>query len=230
MFKKLLVCLLITAMILPALVSCNVNLQDLGDKFGDKFGASDADENASEYTGENDLDFYPLPDGTYGVMAGKTKFLETIVIPATHNGRAVTQILPEAFAGAKNLKSITIPDSVTIIDDRAFMECYDLTSVTIAEGSKLTIIGNAAFTNCTNLTNITIPDGVTTIEECTFENCYNLTSVTLGSGITSIGISAFNGCSSLVDIYYNGTADDWYNISLAGDFDTSKYIIHLMKS
>ena len=66
------------------------------------------------------FDFYPLPDGTYGIMAGKTQYLEDIEIPATYNGKAVTKILPSAFYGAVNLKSITIPDSVTSIGYRAF--------------------------------------------------------------------------------------------------------------
>lgn len=48
------------------------------------------------------LDFYPLPDGTYGVMAGKSKFLEKVDIPATYNlqlrGRITKNTLGQVFS------------------------------------------------------------------------------------------------------------------------------------
>jgi hypothetical protein len=40
-----------------------------------------------------------------------------------------------------------------------------------------------------------------------------LKSITLGSGITSIGRYAFSG-SSLENVYYFGTVEDWNNISI----------------
>ncbi len=59
--------------------------------------------------GTEGLEYYPLPDGTYGVMAGTTKYLEEITIPATYNGKPVTKILPEAFSSATNLKKSFFP-------------------------------------------------------------------------------------------------------------------------
>ena len=72
-----------------------------------------------DYDGTAGLDFYPLQDGTYGVEMGKTKYLNEIIIPATYNGKAVTQILPYAFANCY-ATSITIPSSVTTIGSHAF--------------------------------------------------------------------------------------------------------------
>jgi hypothetical protein len=48
-----------------------------------------------------------------------------------------------------SLKSITIPNSVTTIGDRAFDECKSLTSITIP--NSVTSIGNGAFYECGNL-------------------------------------------------------------------------------
>jgi len=40
-----------------------------------------------------------------------------------------------------------------------------------------------------------------------------LTSVTIGNGVTSIGDSAFDNCSSLASIRYTGTIAEWKAIS-----------------
>ena len=44
---------------------------------------------------------------------------------------------------------------------------------------------------------LNIPDGVTSIGDSAFAGCTGLTSVTIGKGVTCIGASVFNGCCSL---------------------------------
>ncbi|MBR2976461.1 MAG: leucine-rich repeat domain-containing protein, partial [Alistipes sp.] len=51
-----------------------------------------------------------------------------------------------------SLTSVTIPVSVTTIEDDAFYYCSSLTSVTI--GNSVTTIGISAFYNCTSLTSV----------------------------------------------------------------------------
>ena len=80
--------------------------------------------------------------------------------------------------GAKT--SVTIPNSVTSIGDRAFIGCRDLTSVTIP--NSVTFIGDYAFSGCSSLTSVTIPTGVTSIGEYAFFNCDGLTSINVASG------------------------------------------------
>ena len=90
---------------------------------------------------------------------------------------------------------VTIPDSVTSIDDWAFQGCTNLTSVTIPDS--VTSIGGCAFLGCTGLTSIIIPDSVTSIDSCAFQGCTSLTSVTIPDSVTKIGRSAFYGCPKL---------------------------------
>ena len=168
-------------------------------------------EASTDEDGTDGLEYYPLPDGTYAVSEGTTKYLEEIVIPKTYKGKSVTTILPDAFFSAENLKAITIPDSVTSIGDRAFYNCSSLTSIVIPDS--VTSIGDYAFQNCSSLTSIEIPDSVTSIGYYAFYYCRSLTSVVIGSGVTSIGSSAFRYCSSLTDIYFTGTEAEWAAIS-----------------
>ena len=95
-----------------------------------------------------------------------------IVVPATINGKPVTEIGPFAFSVCQRITSITLPDSVTKI-------------------------GNSAFSICSKLQSVNIPSGVTAIEDQTFYSCRSLEQLSLPAGITRIGASAFQTCTSL---------------------------------
>ena len=119
------------------------------------------------------LDFFPLDDGTYMVSVGNAKYLSNIVIPPTYKGKAVVGIEDHAFDMCTNLKSITIPDSVTSIGAYAFFGCSSLTDITISDS--VTSIGMGAFKDCSSLTSITIPDSVTSIGMGAFVGCTSVT-------------------------------------------------------
>ena len=111
------------------------------------------------------------------------------------------KIACEAFQNCTGLTFVTLPDSVTTIQNRAFQNCTALTSVTLS--NSLTTIGDYAFNGCTTLTSVTLPDSLITIEQYAFSSCTGLTSVTLSESLTTIGQSAFSGCTSLTTIYWN---------------------------
>ena len=127
-----------------------------------------------------------------------------------HNG--LTSISNSAFSHCENLTTITIPDSVTSIGDYVFYNCSNLTNITIPEG--VTSIGDYAFNNCSSLASITIPEGVTSIGSSAFSNCKALTGITIPNSVTSIGEQAFQGCSSLSSAIYQGTAEEWANVTV----------------
>ena len=139
--------------------------------------------------GTQGLEYYPLPDGTYGVRMGTTQYLEEVTIPAIYNGKAVTKILDGAFRNAVNLKVIHIPNSVISI-------------------------GYNAFSGCSSLASITIPNSVTSMCDYAFSGCSSLASITIPDGVTSIGYSAFSGCS-LKDVYYTGSEADKNEITIS---------------
>lgn len=80
-------------------------------------------------------------------------------------------------------------------------------------------IGERAFSNNKNISKVELPK-VNTIEAMAFSKCTSLESVTLSKNLESISPSAFGGCTSLKDVYYDGTEAQWKNISgIEGCFD-----------
>ena len=123
---------------------------------------------------------------------------EKNIVIDMHKGLPITIIGDKAFYDCQNITSITIPNSVTSIGKSAFSRCSNLTSITIP--NSVTSIGDSAFYECSNLTSITIPNSVTSIGECAFSDCENLTSRTIPNSVTSICNDAFLRCTNLTSI------------------------------
>ncbi len=139
-------------------------------------------------------------DTEYAVSSIGTATDTDIIIPKTYNGLPVTRIYSSAFSDIRTLEHVTIPDSVTSIDDWAFYRCYGLTSINIPDS--VTSIGISAFYDCGNLTSITFGESsqLESISDFAFYGCSSLTSINILDSVTSIGDAAFSGCSSLTSI------------------------------
>lgn len=87
------------------------------------------------------------------------------------------------YPAAKKNPSYTVPDTVTIIREKAFY-------------------------HCDNLTTVIIPDSVTLIEKAAFYGCSSLLSVGLDVSVTAIKENAFLDCKNLTEVYYSGTEAD----------------------
>ena len=129
------------------------------------------------------------------------------------------QRIPSYFASnLDSLAFITIPENVTNIEDYAFRDCDNLTTLnfnaincevtysdylencpitTINIGDSVQRIPNYFASNLDSLTSIDIPNSVTSIGNSAFYNCSSLTSIDIPNSVTSIGNSAFEDCSSL---------------------------------
>lgn len=97
------------------------------------------------------------------------------------------------FQTSPNMKSITIPASVTHIGKKSFALNEDSIPVTIPEDSKLEVIGDQAFANNSAITALDLPDTLTTIGSQAFSNCTNLTSITIPAGVTTMETETFDG-------------------------------------
>ena len=95
--------------------------------------------------------------------------------------------------------SVTIPNtlggfSVRIIENHAFYQYFNLTSVFFESGSQLTTIGELAFYFAGLSGNITFPASLKSIGKRAFNNCSGLTSASFDSGsqLEMIGGSGFS--------------------------------------
>lgn len=110
--------------------------------------------------------------------------LESIAI-----NEGLEEISSSAFQSSK-LQNIVIPDTVQKIGDYAFQYCTELQECKLTENIEYKIItGN------------------------TFGYCTSLKRIIMGKNISEIKIFAFNNCSSLTDIEYNGTTQEWNSIA-----------------
>lgn len=129
-----------------------------------------------------------------------TKYIESdtvVVIPSKINGVTVETIGHGAFERSA-VTSVTIPDSVTAILDRAFANCFQLTNISIP--NSVTSIGFSAFEHCTSLKSITLPSSLRNISMFLFHNCSQLTTIQIPDSVPSIQDYAFGNCTSLETI------------------------------
>ena len=143
---------------------------------------------------------------TIGHGAFERSAVTSVTIPDS-----VTAILDRAFANCYQLTNISIPNSVTSIGFSAFEHCTSLKSITLP--SSLRNISMFLFRNCSQLTTIQIPDSVLSIQDYAFGNCISLETIHIPVSVTSIGVYAFNGCPSSMTVTYPGSKTQWDKIN-----------------
>ena len=110
-------------------------------------------------------------------------------IPGKIEGLPVTEIGKWAFSGCETVEKVTLPNTITFINDNAFSGCTKLTEINIPDS--VTQIGNGSFSRCEILSSITIPDSVTSLGSQVFASCKELSKIDIPSTLTNIGGSAF---------------------------------------
>ena len=154
------------------------------------------------------------------------------------NGSLITELsIPSTVSTLKgytfsggNFTSLVVHNSVTEINNTAFYNCTNMTTVTIDNnsivskdnhnnsmdypikdmfgsqvqhyfiGDNVKSIGNYAFQKCTSLVSVTTGNSVESIGEYAFNGCSALTAVNFGNKVTNIKQQSFRDCSSLTSL------------------------------
>lgn len=129
----------------------------------------------------------------------------------------------EAFYQCKNLKKVTIPETVEYIGAGIFSGCSNIWSLTynainaecasymfvnndnhlekIVIGDKVRRLPGGLFGG-KEFTEVTLPACLERIDDFAFSGCKNLSTINLSDSIRYIGDYAFSGCSSLKNIHW----------------------------
>ena len=142
-----------------------------------------------------------IPD--YVTSIGRLAFWYCTSLVNIEIPNSVTSIGSSAFSNCTSLTNIEIPNSVIEIGAGAFSGCSGLESIIVASGnSKYHSENNCLIETATNTLilgckNSIIPNYITSIGTSAFSGCSGLTSIEIPDSVTSISSSAFSGCSSL---------------------------------
>jgi hypothetical protein len=153
--------------------------------------------------------------GNTVTVTGYTGTVKDVVIPPRINGLPVTAIGNDAFnpwEGASEIDSVIIPSGVTTIGMDAFAFCA-IKSLTIPDS--VTVIEGYACYGCDNLTEVVLPAGLTAIKQYTFYECVNLAKIIIPAGVREIGYGAFYGCDSLSSTTVNEIRDKFGTLPFA---------------
>lgn len=124
--------------------------------------------------------------GSYTVLSGTTKI-------AAHSCQEVA-----------GLTSVTLPNSITVLEDYAFCGCDGMTSIKLS--NSLQTIGTYSLSRL-GITEINIPASVTKIKGMAFSGCSWLAKITFTGKPPEIQESAFTGVTATV--YFPGDKPGW---------------------
>ncbi|MBQ4270015.1 MAG: leucine-rich repeat domain-containing protein, partial [Clostridia bacterium] len=116
-----------------------------------------------------------------------------------------------AFGGCVSLKTVEMPDTVTVLKNSAFVGCATLTTVYVSAG--LEVMEGYVFSACPLMSTFTMGDGAKMLGDYAFYTPYgnngfyyqpNLKNVTSPDSVESIGQFAFAGNTAMDMITLNG--------------------------
>ena len=139
----------------------------------------------------------------------------------------VCTISSYAFGNCTKLENIILPDGITSIGKNAFYYCTGLKNITLPDS--ITSIGENAFYYCTALENTYYNGDIADWCKIIFTNAYStpmyyadnlyfydklVTQIIIPTTVTTISDYAFYGCNGITAVYYEGSAEQWINVSI----------------
>ena len=161
-----------------------------------------------------------LPVTAISVGAFYLSTITSIEIPNT-----VTSIGEMAFLGCTSLKSVKLSTGVAKIDKNAFGSCSALQEIQVAKDNpNFSSLNGVLYSKKQDTLVIypaakidaayTIPSGVTSVAMYAFSENPYLETLTIPNSLIKVGDSAFYNCKNLRAVSYNGTEEEWNQITI----------------
>ncbi len=188
-------------------LSTKVSDKDLESGVWDEFGALYSADGSKLLKG-TDVEHYHIRQGTKVICdsafgwGDEIMDLNSITIP-----ESVTHIGDRAFTSCKKLISITLPKSIIHLGENPFessrisrIKCYS--QLFESDENALYTKGKKSIISFINkeVTHFSIPKTVTHISDRAFSCCYRLSSIEIPNSVTFIGDTVFNDCYRLKSI------------------------------
>ena len=135
-------------------------------------------------------------DGTCSVIGIGSYVGSDITVPSEYNGYSVTRIEDKAFYDNTEITSVTAP-SVKSIGDFAFHYCISLESISF---DNVEIVEDSAFYFCTELTEVNLGEKLETVERYAFYNCTDIDVLVLPNTTRELQEAAFKYCSNIIKL------------------------------
>jgi len=130
-----------------------------------------------------------------------------IVIPRAgeYDGHkyVVTQIGKHAFQNYTGITSVTLPKTLSIIEDEAFAGCTMLREINTPQ--PLSTIGAYAFDGCAMLESFSLEASISELGEGAFRGCSSLRTLSFTPTFTSVPDFLCSGCTSLSEVVLPST-------------------------
>ena len=115
----------------------------------------------------------------------------------------VTSIGRYAFQSCKNLKTVTMSDTVAKIEYSAFQNCTSLKQIELSDS--IEELPKQAFSGCAGLEKIDLPKNLQRVQDYAFYGCTSLKEVTFPEKTWNIANDVFRECSSLETVHFPET-------------------------
>ena len=150
-------------------------------------------------------------------ITGYNKNAAKIVIPEQIDGKTVTYIDWDVFKNNTKLEEITLPSGLMGMN-ATFSGCTNLRKVNFPEevshnfSMDTHVIDTDTFRCCESLVNLSLPKGVTRISSDAFYACSSLSAIFIPDTVKILNKNAFKLCYQTIDVYYEGTEEQWSEI------------------
>ena len=157
------------------------------------------------------LEYLSLGNGTCAVVGIGSITDSYIVIPEkSPSGEVVTEICEKAFFNCDFIKAVEIPSTVWMIGTLAFADCDSLIYISVDEDNKA-FKSDGGILYSFDMTRL-----------ISYPSANGAPTVTVPTTVKEIEPMAFNGCSKLATVYYNGSYAEWSEI-LIGEMNYGLY-------